>query len=133
MPTDRHTATGTCEIGRRKTKRSGSESQAICVYPLQNHSRTRSSFTFRQCVAAQWVQCRRQKKRRGIGAAPKFPCDLRERDRPGFPRLPLFFLLHHATSTFLNCHGSLGSTSSGSKAPRPSSGVQSVYGPTTGP
>ena len=34
--------------------------------------------------------------------------------------------LNHLTITFLNCHGSLVSISSGNNPPRPSSGVQSV-------
>ena len=40
---------------------------------------------------------------------------------------------HHVTSTLLNCQGSLVSRSSGNRPPRPSSGVQSVYWPITGP
>lgn len=39
----------------------------------------------------------------------------------------------HTTRKFLNCQGSALSTLSGNSAPRPSSGVQSLYLPTTGP
>src|SRR5215475_71216 len=67
------------KLGVEKAKRSGSESQAFCLYWLQNHLRTRSLLTFRQCVASRWVQRRGLKKRRGISAAPKSPCDLRVR------------------------------------------------------
>ncbi len=50
---------------------------------------------------------------------------VKERVRPRAP-FRFFTRASHATSTFLNCHGSSVSTSSGNSAPRPCNGVQSV-------
>lgn len=53
-------------------------------------------------------------------------------DRPGRPEIREARAVQ-LTRTFLNCHGSLLSRSSGNSRSRSLSGVQSVYWPTTGP